>query len=90
MPIVAWLLAQNIPSRYNKLADILDVTASYDGATPDSGTLDLVTSLRWRAAREGDPLAQVQMAVIFDKLKKPDIAASPRACAVQHNPNLAK
>ena len=52
------------------------------------GTLDTIESLRWRAAREGDPVAQAQMADVFDKTKKPAIAASLRACATEQNPDL--
>jgi hypothetical protein len=44
--------------------------------------------LRWRAAREGDLVAQAQMADVFDKIKKPAIAASLRACATEQNPDL--
>lgn len=87
-PIVAWLLVHHVPAGYNKLADILQATSGYDGETPSDGTLNMIESLRWRAAREGDPVAQAQMADTFDKIKQPAIAASLRACATQQNPDL--
>ena len=89
-PAIAWLLTQHIPAGYNKLADVLEISSGYDGETPDNGTLNQVASLRWRAAREGDPVAQIKMVNIFNKLGKPDIAASLRACAIQQNPKLAQ
>jgi hypothetical protein len=48
----------------------------------------IVALARWRAALEGDPVAQAQMADVFDKIKKPAIAASLRACATEQNPDL--
>lgn len=89
-PIVAWLLVHHVPAGYNKLADILQAQSGYDGETPGDSTLSMIASLRWRAAREGDPVAQAQMADIFDKLNKPAIAASLRACATEQNPSLAR
>jgi hypothetical protein len=90
LPIVARLLVHHVPAGYNKLADILKARSGYDGETPDNGTLGMIQSLRWRAAREGDPVAQAQMADIFDKLKKPAIAASLRACATEQTPDLGR
>ncbi|WP_133646385.1 hypothetical protein [Paraburkholderia flava] len=90
MPIVAWLLVHHVPAGYNKFADILEARSGYDGETPGDSALSMIASLRWRAAREGDPVAQAQMADIFDKLKKPAIAVSLRACATQQNPDLAR
>jgi hypothetical protein len=88
VPIVAWLLVHHVPAGYNKLADVLEARSGYDGDAPSDGTLDTIESLRWRAAREGDPVAQAQMADVFDKIKKPAIAASLRACATEQNPDL--
>lgn len=90
VPIVAWLLAHHVPAGYNKFADVLQARSGYDGETPSNGTLNMIESLRWRAAREGDPVAQAQMADIFDKINKPAIAASLRACATEQNPTLAR
>jgi len=86
--LLAWLLVHHVPAGYNKLADILKARSGYDGETPGNGTLGIIQSLRWCAASEGDPVAQAQMADIFDKLKKPAIAASLRACATHQNPDL--
>lgn len=87
-PIVAWLLVHHIPAGYNKFADVLAARSGYDGETPDNSTLSTVASLRWRAALEGDPVAQMQMADIFDERKKPAIASALRTCATRQNPDL--
>ncbi|WP_423383662.1 hypothetical protein [Burkholderia sp. LMG 32019] len=88
VPIVAWLLVHQVPAGYDKLADVLEASSGYDGETPDDGTLGMIASLRWRAALEGDPVAQMQMADIFVERKKPAIATALRTCASQQNPNL--
>ncbi|MCU9957186.1 hypothetical protein OEJ37_27875 [Burkholderia sp. BKH01] len=53
-------------------------------------TLDrtLKDQVRWRAAREGDPVAQMEMADLFEKLGKTDLVTALRACATQQNPEL--
>ncbi|POM21316.1 hypothetical protein CSX04_02752 [Burkholderia cepacia] len=48
----------------------------------------MIASLRWRAAREGDPVAQMEMADLFEKLGQPDLVTALRACATQQNPAL--
>jgi hypothetical protein len=47
-----------------------------------------VVSLRWRAAQADDPLAQMQMADVFEKLGKPHLPTSLQSCARQQNPGL--
>lgn len=90
VPIVGWLLAHHVPAGYNKLADVFQARLGYDGEPAGDGALNMIESLRWRAAREGDPVAQAQMADIFDKINRPVIAASLRACAIEQNPDIAR
>ena len=62
--------------------------SGYDGETPGEGMSGMIASLRWRAAREGDPVAQMEMADLFEKLGKADLVTALRACATQQNPAL--
>ncbi|WP_179403148.1 hypothetical protein [Burkholderia guangdongensis] len=87
-PIVAWLLKHHVPAGYNKLADMFYAMSSYDGESPGADTSAMIVSLRWRAALEGDPVAQTDMADLFAE-PKPKVAASLRACASGQNPGLA-
>ncbi|WP_423379034.1 hypothetical protein [Burkholderia sp. LMG 32019] len=87
-PAIAWLLVHHVPAGYNKLADVLQAMSGYDGETPGEGMSGMIASLRWRAAREGDPVAQMEMADLFEKLGKPDLVTALRACATQQNPAL--
>ncbi|AXF20689.1 hypothetical protein CUJ89_09485 [Burkholderia pyrrocinia] len=87
-PVIAWLLVRHVPAGYNKLADVLQAMSGYDGETPGERMRGMIASLRWRAAREGDPVAQMEMADLFEKLGKTDLVAALRACATQQNPEL--
>ncbi|CDN60194.1 hypothetical protein [Burkholderia cenocepacia] len=87
-PAVAWLLAHQVPAGYNKLADVMQAMSGYDGETPGERVRGMIASLRWRAAREGDPVAQMEMADLFEKLGNSERVAALRACATQQNPEL--
>ncbi|MEK2601717.1 hypothetical protein [Burkholderia arboris] len=87
-PAIAWLLAHHVPAGYNKLADVLQAMSGYDGETPGERMRGMIASLRWRAAREGDPVAQMEMADLFEKVGKNDRVTALRACATQQNPDL--
>ncbi|NTY37586.1 hypothetical protein [Burkholderia diffusa] len=87
-PVIAWLLVHHVPAGYNKLADVLQAMSGYDGETPGERVRGMIASLRWRAAREGDPVAQMEMADLFEKLGKTDLVTALRACATQQNPEL--
>ncbi|WP_446902867.1 hypothetical protein [Burkholderia sp. YIM B11467] len=87
-PVIAWLLVHHVPAGYNKLADVLQAMSGYDGETPGERMRGMIASLRWRAAREGDPVAQMEMADLFEKLGKTDLVTALRACATQQNPEL--
>ena len=87
-PIVAWLLYKNIPAGYNKLADMLEGITGYENGRPDRGSQDMINSLRWRAAREGDPLAQMEMAKSLEKSENPGMVKSLESCAIEQLPDL--
>ncbi len=87
-PIIAWLLKNNIPSGYAKLADLVASTSSYDGATVSPETKQLITTLRWRAAQLGDPVAQSQMSRYFANDGQTRLANDLLACARAHNPEI--
>ncbi|WP_175873249.1 hypothetical protein [Burkholderia sp. BCC0397] len=87
-PAVAWLLAHHVPAGYNKLADVMQAMSGYDGETPGERMSGMIASLRWRAAREGDPVAQMEMADLFEKLGNNALVTALRACATQQNPEL--
>jgi hypothetical protein len=85
---IAWLLKNNIPSGYAKLADLIAATSAYDGAPVASSTKQLVTSLRWRAAQLGDPVAQSQMSQHFTKTGSTQLAQDLLTCAQRQNPEI--
>jgi hypothetical protein len=87
-PVIAWLLKKNVPSGYAKLADLVSATSSYDGAQVSSSTKQLVTSLRWRAAQLGDPVAQSQMSQYFSKNGQTQLGQDLLACAQRQNPEI--
>lgn len=87
-PVIAWLLHQKVPSGWNKLADLLQATSSYDGASTSDLANDFILGLRWRAAQAGDPVAQITLARLLEKEGEPKIAAALTACAKQHNEGL--
>jgi len=87
-PNIAWLLKNNIPSGYAKLADLIAATSAYDGAPVASSTKQLVTSLRWRAAQLGDPVAQSQMSQYFTKTGRTQLAQDLLTCAQRQNPEI--
>ncbi|WP_227789494.1 MULTISPECIES: hypothetical protein [unclassified Burkholderia] len=62
--------------------------SGYDGDTPGERMRGMIASLRWRAAREGDPVAQMEMADLFEKVGHDERVAALRACAMQQNPEL--
>jgi hypothetical protein len=81
--IIAWLLKNNVPSGYTKLAEVIQSSAGYDGAVIDESVTNLVTSLRWRASQLGDPLAQSQMSDYFEKQGQTQISLDLKACSQQ-------
>ncbi|WP_175843907.1 hypothetical protein [Burkholderia arboris] len=87
-PAIAWLLVHHVPAGYNKLADVLQAMSGYDGETLGERMRGMIASLRWRAAREGDPVAQMEMADLFETLGKHDLVTALRTCATQQNPEL--
>lgn len=90
IPMIQWLASHQVPAGYNKLADVLQIQSSYDGETASPGTVSLITSLRWRAALQGDPVAQIKMARWARANNQEDLADSLRDCAVRQNPELAE
>ena len=87
-PIVAWLLSKNIPAGYNKLADILEGMTGYENGKPDRSSQVVIDSLRWRAAREGDPLAQMEMAKTLEENGNSALVKSLKSCAIEQLPDL--
>lgn len=87
-PVIAWLLKNNVPSGYAKLADLVSATSSYDGAPVSSATKQLVISLRWRAAQLGDPVAQSQMGQYFNQNGQPQLGRDLLSCAQRQNPEI--
>ena len=87
-PVIAWLLHQKVPSGWNKLADLLQATSSYDGESTSDLANDFILGLRWRAAQAGDPVAQITLARLFEKEGETRIAAALTACAKKHNEGL--
>lgn len=87
-PVIAWLLHQNVPAGWNKLADLLQATSSYDGGSTSDLANDFILGLRWRAAQAGDPVAQITLARLLEKEGERKIAAALTTCAKQHNEGL--
>lgn len=90
IPMIQWLASHQVPAAYNKLADVLQIQSAYDGATASPQVLSLIASLRWRAALQGDPVAQIKMARWTRANHQDDLADSLRDCAVRQNPELAE
>ncbi len=86
--VVAWLLKQEVPAGYNKLATLLAATSGYDGGS--GGASALVEGLRRHAAWLGDPAAQMDLANLLDDAGDEANAARLRDCAVAQNPTLAR
>lgn len=87
-PIVAWLLNRKVPSGFNKLADLLESMEGYDGGLIDSDLRALLTTLRWRAAQLGDPVAQSKMSRHFREAGRQDLADALLDCARRQNPEI--
>lgn len=87
-PIIAWLLKEKVPAGYNKLADLMAAMGAYDGATLSEVQSQVVTSLRWRAAQLGDPVAQANMSHAFEKTGRPALAKQLLDCAQKQNPEV--
>jgi hypothetical protein len=90
MPMIQWLASHQVPAAYNKLADVLQMQSTYDGETASPDALSLIDSLRWRAALQGDPVAQIKMARWARANQQDGLADSLRDCAVRQNPELAE
>ncbi|AZN35532.1 hypothetical protein [Iodobacter ciconiae] len=87
-PSIAWLLHHKIPAGHNKLADLLATAGGYDGEQLSTEDQFTVITLRLRAAQQGDPVAQINMARYFKKQGQLDLAQSFQDCAKQQNPDL--
>lgn len=87
-PAIAWLLKHEIPSGYAKLAGLVAATSAYDGAPVAESTQSLVTSLRWRAAQLGDPVALAEMSRFFARQGRAELADELLACAQRQNPDI--
>jgi hypothetical protein len=87
-PIVAWLLGRKIPAGYNKLADLLAARGSYEDGMLDDDLRVFLTTLRWRAAQLGDPVAQSQMSRHFQDAGHRQLADTLLQCARQQNPEI--
>ncbi|WP_156919231.1 hypothetical protein [Azovibrio restrictus] len=87
-PVIAWLLKHQIPSGYAKLAELLAATSAYDGAPVAESTQSMVTSLRWRAAQLGDPVALAAMSRHFARQGRTQLADELLACAQRQNPDI--
>lgn len=77
VPLVAWLLQNKVPAGHNLLADILVTHAE----GPEFDPAGLGTSLRWRAALNGDPDALSKMAGLLTREGEPQFAKTLRDCA---------
>ena len=87
-PVITWMLKNSVPSGYAKLAQLIESTATYDGATTSTSVADLAISLRWRAAQLGDPVAQAQMSRYFSRVGNDQLAVDLMSCARQQNPGI--
>lgn len=74
---VAWLIHNNIPAGYNKMADLL--RSEPEGLAHDPSLLR--GSFRWRAALNGDPDALSKMADLLTHEGEPQFAKTLRDCA---------
>ena len=76
-PAVAWLIHNNIPAGYNKMADLL--RSEPEGLAHNPSLLR--GSFRWRAALNGDPDALSKMADLLTREGEPQFAKTLRDCA---------
>jgi hypothetical protein len=84
-PVIAWMIKKRVPAAYNRLADLIGATSTYEHGTATDAEIALVDSLRWHGALLGDPGSQITLAEKYQHNK--GLADTLNQCAKRQRPD---
>lgn len=87
-PVIAWMMHHKVPVAYNRMADLLSATSSYEGGRSSNEAKILIESLVWHGAMLGDPSSQHKIEQLYkDKKLLGNMALK---CAMEQRPDYPR
>jgi hypothetical protein len=85
-PVIAWMMHHKAPAAYNRMADLIGDTSSYESGSTPAEANELIHSLVWHGAMLGDPGSQHELGQLYkNKGRLGDMALK---CAIEQRPDF--
>jgi len=83
-PVIAWMIHQQAPAAYNRMAQLIAVTSSYEHGHSSPHETSIIHSLHWHGAMLGDSGSQAMLAYAYEEQKgKEKLVESLQQCAAK-------
>lgn len=87
-PVIAWMVQHKVPAAYNRMADLIGDTSSYESGRSSAEAKMLIESLMWHGAMLGDPSSQHEIGQLYKNKKS--LGDMALKCAIEQRPDYAQ
>jgi hypothetical protein len=87
-PVIAWMMHHKVPTAYNRMAELIDATNSYESGSLSAQTKATIESLVWHGAMLGDPSSQHKIAQMYQNKKS--LSRLALTCATEQRPDYPR